>query len=303
MLHFRSAGAAVAGAVHAYHICQDAVNAYEKNDGCSVTLCDGAGSCRFAAQAAQFQSSVIGNDLLTNFEKLFNLEYSDMAAFLKELLRRQLFQYSQEHDFDYRDLSATAIAVAAKQDGRFIALHVGDGALFAVDQTNVILFSGPENEENDTSVTSFINCLLDESSFRLYKGRKTEPFVFLLTSDGLSSFFLESRAVVKKIAVQALQGDCQQQITDTVSLLARSGVTFDDCSLGVLAFRPKQYPACLKELPPAQARLLRLLARGIQPAQIKGHKTRGRIYKTFRILRKAGYIGQDPTNGKFYLFT
>ena len=86
------------------------------------------------------------------------------------------------------EFGATLLLVCADQgNGRYIALHLGDGLIGAVSPQGLILVSPPMNgvSPQQTVLTSSPNCA---KLLRLYRGQKKDTVFFLMT-DGCAPYF------------------------------------------------------------------------------------------------------------------
>lgn len=231
-----AAGAVSTGQLHhALGIdCQDAFGLRQSNGVSVAALSDGGGSFHLAREAAMYQSDAFLGYFAEEFDPLFALSPEDLCQHLSQELPRRLAEYCQANGLDFNEMGATLLIAAIAQDGRYIVFHLGDGALFQLNHKDQLtLFSFPENEPGNATVTSFLNAPLlpGAGSFRAKTGWLDDQIRgFVLSTDGLSDFLDQTKEASALPVLQAARTGRLQQL---VSNLA-ANVTTDDCSLVLL---------------------------------------------------------------------
>jgi hypothetical protein len=186
------AGHAVQGRGHAKQniVCQDKVRAFRFRDKRSaiVALADGAGSCTHSHIGAEYVVNNIGSIIHGRFEEYFfrpALVPSETINKLQDGLK----SLARSEGVDMKALSSTLLFVYARKcrgntkRSKFIAGHIGDGAIGVLAGKKRGILSHPENGEYASS-TFFLTSPKATSHLRVYTGQIKGNASFLLLSDG-----------------------------------------------------------------------------------------------------------------------
>ena len=180
----KTAGARHIGSYHIdkYMPCQDAVY-YDSGEIGVIAISDGAGSIPNSERYSEFAVESLSKFVKEHFDELWNSRKNDISLLFLNYAKNA-FQGSELYpEFAY----CTFLLFAASADGRWLALHVGDGGIFVNFSDSMEVLSHPENGL-DSSETFFLkSCFAntEESSshLRVYKGENSVIQV-LMTSDG-----------------------------------------------------------------------------------------------------------------------
>ncbi len=254
--------------------CQDQVTTLALPDGTVVgALADGAGSARFSHYGAELVVTRASRLVAELFEPLFRAtnNLGTLRARVVQELQGILARAASggldvtEDDrrrlglpdrfdtplipCDLRDLATTVLVVAVRGD-RYVALHLGDGAI----GTENVLKSGtrivralgiPDNGEF-ANETTFITSRDAAGSLRIYRGRveTTSRSIagFVLMSDGPeASLYRKSTRTMATACSKLLQG-CRELPSDIMAEQLGQALrdviaprTHDDCSLVLVA--------------------------------------------------------------------
>jgi serine/threonine protein phosphatase PrpC len=162
---------------------QDRVYNLTRNGVLVIALADGAGSYKYPEQGAELVCQVICNELSDNFEDIYSFNLEDVIIRLCNIIQSPLSKLSAELDCDIYELSSTLLCVAVK-DGRYIALHIGDGIIgYNRDFGTLEPLSLPENGEtpNSTFMTTGSNL---SRHLRVLRDTLENISGFILMSDG-----------------------------------------------------------------------------------------------------------------------
>lgn len=211
-------------------------------------LSDGAGSAAHSEFGAQTLVDS-GSRLLAERFRAY-VSSTDGAAVKIEIvshLVQRLRAVARRREVRTRDLAATFLAIAAG-DGRFLAVHVGDGVIGYVKGGELRMVSGPDNSEF-VNQTAFLTSGGAAVAMRVLRGSLTDVSGFVIMSDGTANSLYDSRAralapaCAKIIAVlaaaptrQVRRPDHERRLRRLIDTKVRAA-TRDDCSIGVLARR------------------------------------------------------------------
>ena len=159
--------------------CQDWVR-YKMQDGIGVlSLCDGAGSCAHAEEAASRISEWVISYVAEHFEEL----YEDFSQDRKKALVEEGQRNLAEAGSLLKEYGCTLLFFAAAEDGRWICGHIGDGVMFMTDENGTEVLSKPENGlyKNETFFLSGADAA---EHLRIQTGKAETDTAVLLSSDG-----------------------------------------------------------------------------------------------------------------------
>lgn len=147
-----------------------------------VVVADGAGSKRYGGATA---------DCITRQVVKFCIENADRDDFIVltkseiySYVNKSLFDMIKKNDARIEDHGATMM-FAIVCDTKYVAGHVGDGAIFLKNGKSFDVLSLPENGEF-INQTYFLPAVAQMEHFRMYEGELEKEFCFILTSDGIS---------------------------------------------------------------------------------------------------------------------
>lgn len=243
--------AAVQGRSHASERtpCQDSVATTYRRNVYAIALSDGAGSARLSHYGSQACTHVLCATLSRHFDDMWRMDADDAGAKLVWTLRERFASKAKELDVEPTDLAATALAVAVKRN-RFIAAHLGDGAI-GVELTGtdgireLKTLSAPDNGEHSNE-TYFVTSDSAVEHIKIITGtvrgqQNTVVSGFILMSDGPEAALYRKADCSLAPACQKLldagrtldKKDLQAGLENTLGLIAHSK-THDDCSIALL---------------------------------------------------------------------
>lgn len=163
--------------------CQDAIKILKKDNFIFLGMADGAGSKRYAYDAAWLIVEVLALEFekkLYKYLKSENIEYQ-ITSFIENILA----VYSAARNIDYKELSSTLL-FAVLFDDKYIIGHIGDGIIVNISEDlKLDIFSEPENFEF-ANETVFCNTNSHKNRLRIYQGDVKEiENGLLLCTDGV----------------------------------------------------------------------------------------------------------------------
>ncbi|MCH3960186.1 MAG: protein phosphatase 2C domain-containing protein [Selenomonas sp.] len=223
--------------------CQDKTFFCQRNGIQVIALADGAGSAKFSEDGAKIAVECVCDKLAMHFEEY--LVADDGVSVKRELLqavRAGLQAKAVDLACETVDLASTLLAVAVSED-HYILMHIGDGVIGYLKESELKVASAPENGEFiNTTVFTTSACALQ--SMKLMKGKLGAIAGFVLMSDGTETSFYHRRdkrlaEVLKRIMhrsvllpTKEIEKELRRSFKDVITQ-----VTTDDCSLILLARR------------------------------------------------------------------
>lgn len=237
-MSLRYAMAALRGQAHVLEglPCQDCTAGTAAEGVTVAVLCDGAGSCPRSEAAAACVCRWAMEFLPRNFAALWEMEVKLCAALLAERGRGAL------EEAGLGGVLCTMLLFACREDGRWLAAHIGDGYIFLREGGAVRVLSYPEN--GAFSNETFFLCEPDaEEHLRVYRGTAKGAMQALLTSDGCGESLYDLELRMPAPAVEVMCGWLDSYDGETVSrALARqleelfSAQSDDDLSIALLSW-------------------------------------------------------------------
>ncbi len=246
---WRCSGASVVGRSHEREglCCQDAW-AKHRSDNCAGTVlaacvCDGAGSAKSAQTGAELVSTFLARWLAENFDKVL-AEHADALFEAFSAIREAMGQRAGQENGALGDYACTVVAVAVRDDGQWVAWHLGDGGIIAQFSETIRVLSAPKKGEF-ANVTHFIT---DDDAYAqvgCYNSKlcneAESPLGFVLFTDGVEmSLFVRKTGEVAP-AVAKILGWHELADEEQVSAAIREnlrdvfrGLTGDDCTIVML---------------------------------------------------------------------
>lgn len=196
-LVIKAAWAKVIGKSHAATKtpCQDAVHSRNLRSRACIALADGAGSRKYSRTGANAIVKESCRIFINHFDKYYSDITNESTSTPNEIVEH--FQKTIGRRADKRNRSsddyASTLLFFACDKNRYIAGHIGDGAIIARFDNNLITLSSPENGEYVNS-TFFIT---DESAakhLRLYAGEFDTSCGVVLMSDGTADSLYDRKS-------------------------------------------------------------------------------------------------------------
>ena len=219
--------------------CQDWVRYEMQNDINVLSLCDGAGSCVHAEEAASRISEWVLSYVAEHFEEL----YEDSGQNRRKTLVQDGWQCLATTGSPLREYGCTLLFFAIAEDGRWICGHIGDGIMFMMDENGTKVLSKPENGlyKNETFFLSMPDAA---EHLRIQTGRAEADTVVLLSSDGCQDTLYSWELKQPAPAVTKINGWLEKyEETEVEELLKEnlrerfSKCSDDDLSIGMMLMK------------------------------------------------------------------
>jgi len=240
----RIVGASTIGTSHIENgkPCQDKFFSKKIKNVGTISLADGAGSCSKSDIGAEICTRYIVNFLCNNFDKTFLQSDLEISEEILKGVRKSLQNMSDELNAPLKDFSSTLLFVAVKGN-KFLAGHIGDGAIGSFDESGCQIFSPPDNGEF-ANQTFFITMGDAKDHLRIYKGNLNSTLGFILMSDGSyeSLFDIQKKELTeanltffswlvdKKNPIETIEKSLEDTLANQFTKR-----TSDDCSLILLS--------------------------------------------------------------------
>ena len=160
---------------------QDRIAYYRNDIGACIALADGAGSRRMSQYAAEIVTREFSEYLVENFAEIYKYEKAE------ELIYEKCMDIIRKIDIPKKEVACTLLCYAIVE-GSFISVHVGDGMIAYVGDTDKKVLSKPQNG-GDISETRFVQVGMELSSIRINKGVAQEGIYFLMSDGTMRSLF------------------------------------------------------------------------------------------------------------------
>jgi len=222
--------------------CQDRTGLVRRKGVICASLADGAGSRPMSHIGAEAAVEAAGRILTDRFDELSKFKKNKAVKSLYQDLLRAVKAAADKAGLSSDDMASTLLAVAVRGN-RYLACHVGDGAIVQVSKKGARMLSVPEGGEF-ANQTVFLTGKDGAKSLRLYRGKVykgTKGFVLMSDGPAASLYrkrngaFQPARACASMVDWCASAGEKQvsSALELNLSTLIRER-TGDDCSLAVL---------------------------------------------------------------------
>ena len=205
--------------------CQDKTHSSCINDIASISLADGAGSCKHAGKGALAVCNNIHRYMSKNFERFDSSKPNhEMRGFIVADIRHELDGLASELGCNVIELGSTLLY--AGTDGyKLVIIHLGDGWIFGLKERDIDILSEPENGNGPqfTYLTSSKNI---EQHVWVKVLPASDYQVILLCSDGFSVV-----EFIKSLKLKALNARRDfAQIYDVAHQITQNILPSDDAS-------------------------------------------------------------------------
>lgn len=275
--------------------CQDKTFSVTSNDTTVIALSDGGGAYQHADIGAEIIVQAICEELVTNFNKLYQNEISGINASIRGLIQKSLTQKAKELGIHHKDLSGTLLFVATNKN-RYLAGHIGDGIIGLLNQEKVQLLSKPDNGEF-INLTYFINSDNAKKHLRIYKGNVNNINGFILMSDGSTASLFDKKREILSNACKKFFSWLDQNPQEEVTIALANNIkhflirrTTDDCSINLMKLKKDKSILPVKTLIFNEGVLnieLSIEKQYCDNANCKFHKLKGK--KNIKIFSKRNY--------------
>jgi hypothetical protein len=243
-LMIKAASAKVIGRSHAATKtpCQDAVYSRNLRSRACIALADGAGSKKYSRTGANAIVKESCRIFLNQFDKYYSditsetiITSNSIVEHFQNILRRRANKRNRLPD----DYAATLLFFACDRN-KYIAGHIGDGAIIVRFDNKVITLSPPENGEYVNS-TYFITDDSASQHLRLYAGEFEASCEVALMSDGTADSLYDCKAHKASIGVVKLLDIFKELPAKKMKTVFKNNLekvismnSMDDCSIASL---------------------------------------------------------------------
>lgn len=164
---------------------EDRVRIVQRGGVTAAVVCDGAGSSRFGADAADAVSRLLSGLLAEEFEALYRSGAQEVRQRVIAAVEQCLDRHSRDLGAPAWELACTILAAAAAEDGRCLCFHLGDGIILQKNGPDApaTVVSGPMTGLAPHSTYLTMNCDLSRY-LRFYRWQAADLSELLLLSDG-----------------------------------------------------------------------------------------------------------------------
>lgn len=253
---WKVAGASVIGKQHerAGGRCEDAWSSARRvfpsgHEALAVCVSDGAGSAANGWAGAQMVSRVLANWLVDNTEKVFGGAPDHRKRVIASSLKRVLRRAAAGSGAALKSYACTIVAVLTTMDGRWLTVHLGDGAIVGSFGGTLRIVSAPQKGQF-ANETFFVT---DNDAIRRIDIQSGEvgdptppPEAFALFTDGVEGSLVNRRtgdvsrvlATMFNWLVTNPEVDVAAALETSLSQVFREQ-TGDDCSLAIAVQEPR----------------------------------------------------------------
>jgi len=250
--HWKVAGSSVIGKQHedAGGRCEDAWSSSRRalpsgDYALAVCVSDGAGSAANGWVGAQMTSKVLSNWLTENADRMFECDQDDRKWSITSILKRILRRAAERSGAEIKSYACTVVAVLVVSDGRWLTVHLGDGAVVGKLNGELKALSVPRKGEfaNETFFVTdkdAVESLDIQISSEHESGNSVTAFA--LFTDGVESSLVNRRTGEVSRVLNDMFGWLSDNPEQDVSVALESNLmqvfrprTGDDCSLAIIA--------------------------------------------------------------------
>lgn len=217
--------------------CEDNVFSYTAQDGVtSISLSDGAGSYKYAEIGSNITSQIAATFMANKFNRLYGLDEDTIADYVLHEVLIPIKEAALEKNEEVLQFSATLLCVAIHPDGRYLIVHIGDGAIVGLNNDNECEVISIYNHEGPVNQTTFVTV---PNTDAFVKRGKDDYSAFVLMSDGPEELLvneLEANPRVRLMQQMAFFLDEEamvRQLASLVKLLSDNGMD-DDASFAII---------------------------------------------------------------------
>ena len=216
--------------------CEDHAYSEYRNKIALAAVSDGAGSYKYSKEGAEITTAAVSEVIFSGFDDLYDLDDNEAAKYILCIVYDKLSAYSCENNIDILELSATLMCMAFHDDGRYMYIHVGDGAIAAMDNYGDMFVLSAYRHTVSANITSFVT--ETDPEFDFGKGCDDLRACMLMT-DGAEHFLvaeeeLSPRArILFEISHFISKDALEAEFKALISYLKRKGAN-DDCSLALI---------------------------------------------------------------------
>jgi len=211
----------------------------------ATCVCDGAGSASRGWLGAALVSKLVSSWLVANFVRMQEMSKEDVGHEVVATAKRSLRRLAAKEHINLREFACTIVAVAVAQDGRWVAIHLGDGGIIGQFSTGLKPVSVPKKGEfanetffvTDDDAATNIDIQMSSST-----AEPTSPSGFALFSDGVEASLVNRRSMEVAPVLATMLGwlieNSEEEVTEAIEANLKTVFrqkTGDDCTLALLA--------------------------------------------------------------------
>lgn len=248
---WKIAGASVIGKQHedAGGRCEDAWSSARRalpsgHEVLAVCVSDGAGSAANGWVGAQMTSRVLANWLAENSDILFRSVTDDKKWTIASTLKRTLRRAADRNGCNFKSYACTIVAVMTVTDGRWLTVHLGDGAIVGKFGDDLKAVSVPRKGEF-ANETYFVTDNDAADSIDIQQSTNYEAALpasaFAMFTDGVEASLVNRRSGEVSRALSDmfcwLSSNSEEDVSDALEHNIRQVFrqrTGDDCSLAII---------------------------------------------------------------------
>lgn len=218
--------------------CQDHVRTNTFGGCRCAALADGAGGVEHSEIASKIITEWAAKEISENFENWFLMPEEEISFSLVNQCREYLS--SQELNIQ---ADCTLLVFAVNKDGRYLQIHIGDGAIFGIYKNDqIMVLSLPENGD-EPNQTFFLSGYDAPLHLRCSKGKVNDLKNVLLCSDGISGSLWDKNTGEYASAILHLSEWQRKEDEEIISKVLDRELnetfrehTRDDMSIALLSF-------------------------------------------------------------------
>jgi len=229
--------------------CQDAVKTRNLRSIACIALADGAGSKQSSKIGANSTVQIATHIFIEKFDEFHTGILQRDSRLAKTIIDHCLLPLKEKAVGEKCSLSnyASTFLFFACDNNRYIAGHIGDGAIIARfgNECNLLTLSEPENGEY-ANTTFFLTDTDAPLHLRLYAGDYEDTLGVCLMSDGTAESLFSKSSGQASVGVSRLLDIFLEVPTVKMKRILQSNLenilsarTGDDCSIAALVVQPK----------------------------------------------------------------
>ncbi len=232
--------------------CEDYVFRFVAPDGVTcIALSDGAGSYQYAEIGSQITAQTAATFIAKKFNRLFPLDTDTIADYVLHEVLIPLKNAATEKTVDILQFSATLLCVAIHPDGRYLVVHVGDGAIVGLNSNAECEGISIYEHDGPVNLSTFVTVPGTDVVVKKGNGGYAS---FALMSDGPEEFLVNELGanprvrLMQQMAFFLDEESMVGQLATLIRLLVDNGMG-DDASFAIIC-NMKQLSAQLLGLSP-----------------------------------------------------
>lgn len=230
--------------------CQDFSKHFQNDHFTISVLSDGCGSSSHSDIGSQIVVDTTIELISNEFDSIVTMDPIAGRKYILESINNKLLIKADDLGVSIKELNATLLFVAVKDNSELLMGHLGDGFIGSIQGSRLEIKSLEEktDEINGTVYTTTPNAF---ASFNLRKGTLKDYEGFILLSDGSADALVDSRKPFEKTFIQSVakmmeyisvsdKEMSQSALDDYVKKVRDHIPSGDDCSVAVMVLKDTQ---------------------------------------------------------------